>query len=103
MLAEVFERGFSELLAAWRAWDDGRRRRLDLAELAERRRRLDEARTAVGELRVALYPDEPGWAAMVALCPATAAPVHIRRRAGEPNGTCACGEPVSLSPPGSPA
>ena len=98
----VAQTAFDELLSSWRAHAAMRERPdATIPQLSSARKRLDDARTHMHMLRVAMYPrdDEKEEALVTTLCTSLDEIVYLswtRRVLGEPDLLrCVCGETFS--------
>ena len=96
-----FENRFRTLVAAWGRHHELRQRGASVPELAESRRRLDAARDAVTELRMAFAPEpnEQRLAGGTAYCEALGIVVYLYRPVdpGADLYRCVCGSEVERS------
>jgi hypothetical protein len=96
-----FENRFRTLVASWERHHELRLRGAGVPELAEARRRLDEARDAITELRMAFAPEpnEQRLAGGTAYCATLGIVVYLYRPVdpGARLYRCVCGSDVERS------
>ena len=97
------ESAFDDLLASWREYDRVRKiEPTDVPKLGEARIRLDDARSRMNKIRLAMYPnkDERDGSLIVALCPTLDRIVHLSWTHSAGPGSrqlhCPCGHVVPM-------